>query len=307
MTHKYIYNSYGDWIRTKFPFRVQKIAVDAQLTCPNRDGYKATGGCIYCLNQAFSPNYCQQNLSITQQLEEGEKFFATKYPTMKYLAYFQAHSNTYAPIDHLKAIYNEALDSPDIVGLVIATRPDCISEPLLDFLEKLNSHTFIIIEYGVESTSNKTLKLINRQHSFQQAADALRLTKERGITTGAHFILGLPGETEEFILNQTKLINNLNIDILKLHQLQILKGTKLELMWQKHKFHTFQLNEYIQLIAKIIPKLRPDIVIERFTAQAPDNLLIAPKWGVKNHVFTQMLNKKLTLLNTYQGAEYSTQ
>ena len=188
------YNDYGTWIRRQFPYRVQKISIDAGFTCPNRDGRISTGGCIYCDNRTFNPSYCQRRHSVTQQLEEGKRFFAHKYPDMKYLAYFQAFTNTYAPLSQLKALYEEALQVDDIVGIVIGTRPDCVSDELLDYLAELNQRTFVLVEYGIESANNDTLLRINRGHSFEQSQEAIQRTKQRGLLTGAHIILGLPGE-----------------------------------------------------------------------------------------------------------------
>ena len=187
------YNDYGTWIRRQFPYRVQKISIDAGFTCPNRDGRISTGGCIYCDNRTFNPSYCQRRHSVTEQLEEGKRFFAHKYPDMKYLAYFQAFTNTYAPLAQLKLLYEEALSVPDIVGIVIGTRPDCMPDELLDYLAELNEQTFVLVEYGVESTNDETLLRINRGHTFQQSCDAIERTHQRGLLTGAHIILGLPG------------------------------------------------------------------------------------------------------------------
>ena len=218
------YYDYGTWIRHRFPFRVQKISVDAGFTCPNRDGRLSTGGCIYCDNRTFNPAYCQRQDSITQQLEAGKLFFARKYPEMKYLAYFQAYTNTYASIDHLRQLYEEALRVKDVVGIVIGTRPDCVSDELLDYLEDLNRRTFLIVEYGVESANDETLQRINRGHSFEQSRMAIEKTHQRGILTGAHIILGLPGEDAQENLRQAPVISSLPIDILKIHQKQNSNG-----------------------------------------------------------------------------------
>ena len=215
------YNDFGTWIRQRFPFRVQKIAVDAGFTCPNRDGRLSTGGCVYCDNRTFNPSYCNPLKSVTEQLEEGKRFFQRKYPDMKYLAYFQAFTNTYAPVSKLRKLYEEALRVPDVVGLVIGTRPDCVSDELLDYLEGLNRRTFLLMEYGVETANDATLRLINRGHDFACARQAVERTHQRGILTGAHVILGLPGEDAAESLRQAPVISSLPIDILKIHQLQI--------------------------------------------------------------------------------------
>ena len=295
------YYDYGTWIRHRFPFRVQKISVDAGFTCPNRDGRLSTGGCIYCDNRTFNPAYCQRQDSITRQLEAGKQFFARKYPTMKYLAYFQAYTNTYAAIDHLKALYEEALMVEDIVGIVIGTRPDCVSDELLDYLEVLNRRCFLIVEYGVESANDETLQRINRGHTFEQSRQAIIKTHERGILTGAHIILGLPGEDAEENLRQAPVISSLPIDILKIHQMQIIRGTRLAEAFERAPFHIYDIDEYIRLIANYIQRLRKDLVLERFVSQSPKQLLIAPQWGLKNHEFTDLLNNYLKAHNIRQG------
>ncbi len=295
------YCDYGTWIRSRFPFRVQKISVDAGFTCPNRDGRLSTGGCIYCDNRTFNPSYCQRHDSITRQLEAGKQFFARKYPEMKYLAYFQAYTNTYASLDHLKAIYEEALRVQDVVGIVIGTRPDCISDALLDYLEELNQRCFLIVEYGVESANDDTLRRINRGHTFEQSRQAIVQTHERGILTGAHIILGLPGEDTQENLRQAPVISSLPIDILKIHQMQIIRGTRLAEMFEREPFHIYDVDEYISLIASYIQRLRKDLVLERFVSQSPNDMRIAPHWGLKNHEFTDRLNNYLKEHDIHQG------
>ena len=295
------YYDYGTWIRHRFPFRVQKISIDAGFTCPNRDGRLSTGGCIYCDNRTFNPAYCQRQVSITQQLEAGKQFFARKYPEMKYLAYFQAYTNTYASIDRLRQLYEEAFNMKDVVGIVIGTRPDCISDELLDYLEDLNRRTFLIVEYGVESANDETLQRINRGHTFEQSHLAIEKTHQRGILTGAHIILGLPGEDAQENLRQAPIISSLPIDILKIHQMQIIRGTRLAAEFERNPFHIYDIDEYISLIANYIQRLRKDLVLERFVSQSPKDLLIAPQWGLKNHEFTDLLNNYLKSHQIHQG------
>ena len=290
-----LYIDYGSWIRQQFPFRVQKIAVDAGFTCPNRDGLVGTGGCTFCNNHTFNPSYCDHRKSVSQQLEEGKQFFARKYPDMKYLAYFQAFSNTYAPLPHLRQLYEEALAVEDVVGLVIGTRPDCLPDSLLDYLEELNQHTFLIVEIGIESANNQTLQRINRGHTFECSRDAIERTHARGILTCGHVILGLPGEDREEILRQAPIISSLPLDILKLHQLQNIRGAKLADEYLEHPFHLFTPDEYIDLIINYLQHIRKDLVLERFVSQSPPELLIAPHWGLKNYEFTNLLNKRMRL------------
>ena len=295
------YYDYGTWIRSRFPFRVQKISVDAGFTCPNRDGRLSTGGCIYCDNRTFNPSYCQRHDSITRQLEAGKQFFARKYPEMKYLAYFQAYTNTYASLDRLKALYEEALGVEDVVGIVIGTRPDCMSDELLDYLSSLNERTFLIVEYGIESANDLTLQFINRGHTFEQSRQAISKTHQRGILTGGHIILGLPGEDAEESIRQASLISALDLDILKIHQMQIIRGTALERIYEQKPFHIYSIDEYIHLIARYIQHLRKDLVLERFASQSPPELLVAPHWGLKNYEFTNLLVNYLRQHQIYQG------
>lgn len=287
------YKDYSHWIREQFPFRVQKIAVDAAFSCPNRDGRLSLGGCTFCDNKTFNPSYCDRGKSITRQLEEGKAFFAKKYPEMKYLAYFQAYSNTYAPLEELKRKYEEALAVDDVVGLVIGTRPDCVSDEALDYLQQLNQRTFLIVEYGIESANDNTLRRINRGHTFDCSRQAIIKAHQRGIITCGHIILGLPGEDKEEMLHQASTISQLPLDILKLHQLQIIKGTPLAKEYEAHPFHVFSAEEYVNLVIRYVSQLRNDLVLERFVSQSPPNMVIAPKWGLKNHEFTDLLNKRI--------------
>lgn len=287
------YKDYSHWIREQFPFRVQKISVDAAFSCPNRDGRLSLGGCTFCDNKTFNPSYCDRGKSITRQLEEGKAFFAKKYPEMKYLAYFQAYSNTYAPLEELKRKYEDALAVDDVVGLVIGTRPDCVSDEALDYLQQLNQRTFLIVEYGIESANDNTLRRINRGHTFDCSRQAIIKAHQRGIITCGHIILGLPGEDEEEMLRQASTISQLPLDILKLHQLQIIKGTPLAKEYEAHPFHVFSAEEYVNLVIRYVSQLRNDLVLERFVSQSPPNMVIAPKWGLKNHEFTDLLNKRI--------------
>ena len=284
------YNDFGTWLRKQFPdFRVQKISIDAGFTCPNRDGRISTGGCTYCDNRTFNPSYCDRNKSIREQLKEGKNFFNRKYSNMKYLAYFQAFTNTYGSVDLLKKMYEEALLEEDIVGLVIGTRPDCISTLLLDYLEQLSRQTFLIVEYGIESANNDTLRRINRGHTFECSKKAVEMTAERGILTGGHIILGLPGEDREESLRQAPIISSLPLNILKIHQMQIIKGTRLAEEYLQNPFPLYTVEEYVRLIADYISLLRKDLVLERFVSQSPPELLIAPRWGLKNYQFVHLL------------------
>lgn len=299
------YNSFSKWIRERFPFRVQKISVDAGFSCPNRDGSISSGGCSFCDNRTFNPSYSNRTLSIGQQISDGKAFFARKYPDMKYLAYFQAYSNTYADLDTIRRRYEEALACDGVVGLVVGTRPDCISDELLDYLERLNRQTFLTVEYGIESTCDATLERINRGHTFECSRRAIAATHDRGIITGGHIIVGLPGESAADIIRQAESISLTKLDILKIHQLQIIRGTRLAEEYAAKPFHVFSVDEYIRTIGEYIQHLRKDIVIERFVSQSPKGLLLAPDWGLKNYEFTNRLNNYLRERNIRQGSLFN--
>ena len=301
------YNDLSAYLSAHFPYKVQKISLNAGFTCPNRDGTVGYGGCTYCNNQTFNPAYCKTEKTVTEQLEEGKQFFARKYPEMKFLAYFQAYTNTYAELEELKRKYEEALQVKDVVGIVIGTRPDCMPDTLLDYLEELNQRTFLIVEYGVESTDNDTLKRINRGHTFEVAEEAIRKTAARGIRVGAHIILGLPGESNEQLIEQAGVLSRLPLTTLKLHQLQLIKGTRMahEFEMQPEDFHLYSADEYIDLVIDYVEHLRPDIVLERFVSQSPKDLLIAPDWGLKNHEFTDKVKKRMRERDAWQGKKYA--
>lgn len=296
------YNDFSTWLRRQLGCKVQKISIDAGFSCPNRDGTLATGGCVFCDNKAFSPAYCRGNKSVKRQVEDGISFFKKKYKDMKYLAYFQAFTNTYAPVEHLKSLYEEALSIEDVVGIVIGTRPDCVSDDILNYLEELNRQTFMIVEYGIESTDNEMLKRINRGHTYECSVRAIERTKERDILVGGHVILGLPGMTEEDCIREVERLNNTQLDILKLHQLQVVKDTRLAGEYLEKPFKVFNIDEYIRLVATLIQHIRPDMILDRFISQSPAEMLIAPKWGIKNYEFANTLDNYLTKNNIYQGA-----
>ena len=301
------YNDLSAYLSAHFPYKVQKISLNAGFTCPNRDGTVGYGGCTYCNNQTFNPAYCKTEKTVTEQLVEGKQFFARKYPEMKFLAYFQAYTNTYAELEELKRKYEEALQVKDVVGIVIGTRPDCMPDTLLDYLEELNQRTFLIVEYGVESTDNDTLKRINRGHTFEVAEEAIRMTAARGIRVGAHIILGLPGETNDQLIKQAGVLSALPLTTLKLHQLQLIKGTRMahEFEMQPEDFYLYSADEYIDLVIDYVEHLRSDIVLERFVSQSPKELLIAPDWGLKNHEFTDKVKKRMRERDAWQGKKYA--
>lgn len=297
------YRDFSEFLSLKFPYKVQKISINAGFTCPNRDGTKGRGGCTYCNNQSFSPGYGKPAKTISEQLADGIRFFSHKYPAMKYLAYFQSYTNTYDSMEKLIAMYEEALAYPDVVGLVVSTRPDCMPGELLNYFEKLNKKTFVLIEYGVESTLNKTLERVNRQHTWEESAKAIVKTAERNIPVGVHLILGLPGETYDDILNHAEKLSELPLTTVKLHQLQIIRGTAMakEFTLLPESFYIYELEEYIDLCVDFAERLNPHFYIERFASQSPPSLLIAPDWGVKNYQFTDKVINRFRSRQTFQG------
>jgi hypothetical protein len=300
------YLNYNQVLKSEFSERIQKISINAGFTCPNRDGSKGIGGCTYCNNQTFSPEYCKPTKSIWQQIEEGIRFFRHKYQTQYYLAYFQSYTNTYDSIAKLKSLYEEALFHPQVKGIVVGTRPDCVNDELLDYFAELSKRYYVMIEYGIESTNDKTLELINRGHDYACSDLAINETAKRGIRTGAHLILGLPTENREVILNHARLISKLPLTALKLHQLQLVKGTKMAQQFQENPelFHLYTADDYIELIIDFLELLNPKIAIERFVSQSPKELLIAPDWGLKNFEFTTKIEKRLLQRNSWQGKLY---
>lgn len=298
------FTDYSSHIQGIFKKRVQKISIDAGFTCPNRDGEKGVGGCSYCNNSTFKPSYCNLKKSITEQLNEGVAFFSKKYPDIDYLAYFQAYSNTYAPIEELIKLYDEAIQHPKVVGLVIATRPDCVNKEILDYFEEISKNYYVSIEYGIESHLNKTLETINRGHTFEESVWAIEQTAKRKIHNCAHLILGLPGEATADILDQAKVISQLPVENIKLHQLQIHRNTLMEKQFRDSP-DTFALfynvEDYIDIVVRYLELLNPRIIVERFISQSPLNMLVAPKWGLKNFEFVAKLEKELEARDTYQG------
>ena len=303
MTERKRYREFGDFLRERFPFKAQKIAINAGFTCPNRDGSKGRGGCTYCNNQTFNPGYCQTDKSVADQLAEGVRFFSRKYPEMRYLAYFQAYTSTYGEQERLERLYEEALSYPGVVGLVIGTRPDCVPDRLLDYLARLSEQVLVLVEYGVESTLDRTLRRINRGHDFAEAEEAIRRTATRGIAVGAHLILGLPGESRDEILGHADRLSDLPLTTLKLHQLQLIRHTRMALEFERRPedFHLFTVDEYIDLAIDFIERLDPAIALERFVSQSPKELLIAPDWGLKNYEFTARVNRRLAERDSWQG------
>jgi len=300
--------SYKQFLQEKFGARIQKLTIDAGFTCPNRDGTVGRGGCSYCLNDAFNPSYCTPVKTVKQQLEEGIQFHQNRYRRAdSFLAYFQAYSNTYLPLNEMKRKYEDALQHPDIKGIVIGTRPDCIDEEKLDYFAELNEKMFISIEYGLESIHNETLEHINRGHDFEQSVKALQMTQSRGIHTGAHFIFGLPFETPELWMKDVQTINQLPINSVKFHQLQIIKGTKIEAEFATNpeRFHLFSIDNYIPFIVDFVEYLSPTLVIERFAGEVPPRYLAVNTWGTTRYdVILNKIEKEFEKRDSFQGKKF---
>jgi len=302
------FNAYSNYFRTIYGARVQKVSIDAGFTCPNRDGSKSTGGCTYCNNDAFNPSYCESVKPVSVQIGEGIEFHRWRYnEAVSYLAYFQAYSNTYAPVETLKRLYEEALSYPGVIGLIIGTRPDCIDDEKLEYLKELSDRYYIAVEYGIESCYNKKLRRINRGHSFEDAVFALEKTAAFGINAGAHFIFGLPGETREEMLKEVDIISGLPIKTVKFHQLQIIKGTTMENEFKQTPgdFELFGWEDYLDFFISFLERLNPDIVVERFTGEAPPRFLTGEGWGKKRtDQIVSLIEKRLEELDTWQGRIY---
>ena len=301
--HDKRYNDFSTHFRTIFEGRVQKISVNAGFTCPNRDGTRGRGGCTYCNNKTFQPTYCGLDNLLKIQLDEGIAFFSGKYKTMRYLAYFQSYTNTYAPVQILRELYEEAISYPGVIGLVIATRPDCLSSEVLDLLEELSRKCYVMVELGLETLKDTTLERINRGHTSEESVLALMELARRSIHRCAHLILGLPGEDHGDFIEQARVISTLPVENIKLHQLQIHKGTAMakEYSLFAERFQLFSVERYTEMVVDYLENLNPAIIVERFVSSAPDNMVIAPRWGIKNYEFVAKVEKRLLERNTWQG------
>jgi len=304
------YNSWAEQCKKLYGSRLQRVSINAGFTCPNRDGTIGTGGCTYCDNRSFSPAYCHTNLSITQQINTGLEFLKKRYRrTSRFIAYFQAYSNTYSELDYLKALYLEALTHPEIFGIAIGTRPDCINEEKLDLLAHLSQKHFVSIEFGIESCYNKTLLRINRGHTYEDSVEAIELSAARGLHTGAHIMFGLPGETRSMVLDQARMLSGLPINAIKFRQLQIVKGTRMAEEFSEHpeNFDLFSMEEYIDFVVKFIERLRPEIVIERLAGEVPPEFQSGSQgWGgLRSDQVAVLIEMRMAELDTWQGKLFS--
>jgi uncharacterized protein len=299
------FNSLSDYFTREFGGRVQKVSVNAGFTCPNRDGRSGRGGCTYCDNMAFSPRYCLATVPVRNQINKGIDFHRKRYRRAdKFLAYFQSYTNTYARPEKLRELYAEALSVPGVVGLVIGTRPDCVDDEILSLIAGFGRSHYVIVEYGIESCYNRTLKEINRGHDFETSVAAIRKTAEQGIRVGGHLIFGFPGESREEMLAQAGILSSLPLNNLKFHQLQIIKNTPMARQYKNEpeKFTLFEPDEYIDFMVDFIERLSPSIIVERFAGEAPPMFLEGGvKWGLRSEQVLSLFEKKLELRDSWQG------
>lgn len=312
------YNAYSNYFRSKFGTRVQKLSIDGGFSCPNRDGRCGTGGCTFCTNEAFNPSYCRRVATITEQIDEGIAFHRHRYRSAPvYLAYFQAYSNTYAPLEVLRERYDEALRHEGVVGLVVGTRPDCVDEAVLDLLADYARRCYVAVEYGIESCYDRTLRAINRGHDFACTQRAIHATVARGLPVGGHLILGLPGESRDNLLAEADIVNALPLTTVKFHQLQILRGTEMERQYQDETFRKtllqFSLDEYIALVCDLLERLRPDLVVERLAGEVPPRYQACPERSfrradgrlLRNEEIPALVEAELSRRDTSQGSRYN--
>ncbi len=302
------FNSYTEYFKKTFGGRVQKLAIDAGFTCPNRDGRAGFGGCSYCNNDAFNPSYCNPRKSIATQIAEGIEFHKFRYRRAnRYLAYFQAYSNTYSAVGKLRDLYEEALAQPGVIGLVLGTRPDCIDDEILDYLEELSKRVYLVVEYGIESCYDKTLERINRGHSFETTVNAIRKTSARGILCGGHMIIGLPGESEDEILAEARILSELPLHSVKFHQLQIIRGTAMEREYREKPadFRIFEMDEYLELMVKMTEVLNPAFVIERIAGEVPPAFHSGATWTLRYDEVLRRFEQMLENNDTWQGKFYN--
>ena len=298
------FRAFGPYMREHYGAPVHKVNVDAGFTCPNRDGTLGVSGCIYCNNDSFRPNSCKSTLSVAEQVRNGIAYVKKRYHAVHILVYFQPFTNTYAPVEELTSLYLEALSEPSVIGLAIGTRPDAVDREKIEMLQDLAKRYFILVEYGLQSIYDKSLEYIRRGHDYQTFLNAITLTRDRGLHIGAHIIAGIPGETRQEMLAMADELSHLPIEFLKVHQLQVVRDTPLEGLYEREPFHTFGYEEYLDFIVDFIERLSPDIVLQRLFATAPDSILVAPLWGRNRHQILRDIEKRLELRDTYQGKKF---
>lgn len=296
------YNAFSDELKRVFGCRVQRISVDAGFSCPNRDGVLDTEGCIFCGGGGSGAYSIRRDLPVAGQIEDGKEIMRRKYKAERFIAYFQAYSNTYAPVEQLRALYAEALSVSDVVGLIVATRPDCLSDEVLDFLQELSRQTYLWLELGVQSIHDRSLKLINRRHDHSCSADAVRRATSRGVRVCAHVMLGLPGETRGEMLAMAGELNRLGVSGVKLHLLHVMKGTRLAEMYGRGEVQVLDRDEYAGLVCDFLELLEPSILIHRLTGDGGHDNLVAPLWSLKKFEILNLIDAELERRGTRQGS-----
>ncbi len=296
-----LYNAYGRYVQQKFGGRVHKVSVHAGFTCPNRDGAAGRGGCTYCNIVSFTPESARPKYSVSDQIQSGIAFLKKRFAAEKFIVYFQPYSNTYAPVDHLERLFRDALQHPEVVGLAIGTRPDCVDDEKFEMLARLAQETHVNLEFGLESIYDETLRLINRGHDFACTETAIRRAQDFGLPVTAHVILGFPNETEEHWLAMADAVNALAIDVIKIHNLHIVKHTELARQYQQQPFHVFSYDEWVDLVIRFLERLAPEIIIERLYGDAPRDLLIAPRWYLSRAEIIQGIENEMRRRGTHQG------
>ncbi len=296
------YRDYNSYLKELFGCRVHKITVDAGMTCPNRDGTVGVGGCIYCNSRGSGTGKWKLGKSIRDQLEEPKGYLKKRFGAEKFIAYFQSFSNTYAPLERLKSLYEEALSVEDVVGLSIGTRPDCVPEDVLDYIKELSKDYYVSIEYGLQSAHDRTLQAINRGHTVSTFLDALERTRRRNIAVTVHVIIGLPGESEEEIIETARFLSRLDIQSVKIHLLYVVKDTVLERLYRDGLYRCLEKNEYIKLASLFIANLSPTIVIQRLTGDPHKEELVAPHWALKKQEVLNGIIQYMKDHNLRQGS-----
>ncbi|KAA0891661.1 TIGR01212 family radical SAM protein [Oryzomonas rubra] len=299
------YNTFSDELKRLFGCKVQRISVDAGFTCPNRDGTLDREGCIFCGGAGSGAYSIRPELSVAAQVEDGKEVMRRKYRAEKFIAYFQAYSNTYAPVEHLRALFDEALSVPGVVGIIVATRPDCLPDPVLDYLAHLGEQTYFWLELGLQSIHDKSLALINRRHDYACFVDALERAKARGIRVCAHVILGVPGESREEMLAMAGELNRLGVDGVKLHLLHVMKGTRLAEMYGRGEVELLDRDGYAGLVCDFLELLDPAVLIHRLTGDGGRDNLVAPLWSLNKFEVLNLIDAELERRNSRQGIRFS--
>ncbi|MBN2781046.1 MAG: TIGR01212 family radical SAM protein [Candidatus Marinimicrobia bacterium] len=298
------YNNYKYYLEDRFGERVQRVSIEGGFTCPNRDGTRGKGGCIYCNSQSFSPPYADKLLPIEAQLSEGIRFLHGRFGANKFIAYFQNYTNTYAPVRKLELMYRKALEHPHVVGLAVSTRPDCVENDVLQLLKDISADYDVNLELGIESLKETSLKWMNRQHTVETTRSAIRRAAEFGLNVTGHLILGLPTETREEMLAMTEELNELPLKFLKLHHLQVISKTRLAALYHLKPFPLFEYRDYVEFTGEYITRLRPEIILQRVITSSPEDCLIAPVWEPTTTAFIMDLQKYMRDHNMYQGDRY---